>query len=139
MTIKQFRTAARAADAEAVGEPLEVEIDGRKIVLAPPTSGQLALVMVGASDVASESESIAASINFFFGLLNRADEKYLRRRLFDRDDPFEIDQIAEVVEYAIEEWFGRPTKSPSDFLPSQRGSGKKSTAKQRKQASTPST
>lgn len=137
MTLKQFTTAARSAPEEApAGEPLDVEIDGRKVTLLPPTTGQLAIAMIGGGDMATQGEQIATSINFFFGLLEEKDAKFFRRRLFDRDDSFDVEQIADICEYATEEWFGRPTKQPSDFLPSQHGSGKKSTAKRHKAAST---
>lgn len=141
MTIKQFRTAAKAQvdNEEATGEPLEVDIDGRAVTLLPPTAGQLGLALTGNSDMASTPENIASSINLFFGILEDHDAKFFRRRLFDRADPFDIDQIAAILEYAMEEWYGRPTKQPSDFLPSQHSTGKKSTAKRHRQvASTPS-
>lgn len=135
MAIKEFTTAANAAvdeDAGEVGASVTVSIDGREVTFLPPTSGQLAVTLAGSGDMASEMEQVASTINFFFSLLDDRDSAYFRRRLFKRNDPFDVDNIAELVEYLIEEWSARPTKQPSDYLASQRTAGPKSTERPRR-------
>jgi hypothetical protein len=129
MTIKSFTTAARNnTDDGVLGEPVDVEVDGRTVTFLPPTTGQIAVTLAGSSEMATDSELAAAQINFFFSLLEKRDATWFRRRLFDRSDDFDIETIGEIVEYLMEQWSARPTKQPSDYLPSQRSGGKKSTA-----------
>lgn len=140
MTVKSFTTAGKSVEANQtpLGEPLSIELDGREITFTPPTTGQWAVTMAGGTDTSSPSDMIATQINFFFGMLDTDDVNYFRHRLFDREDPFDVDNITEIIEYLIEEWSARPTKQPSDFLPSQSNGGKRSTAVRRHVASTPS-
>jgi len=138
MAIKEFTTSAVASvdeDEGAVGSEVTVKVDGREVTFYPPTSGQLAVTLAGSGDMATEMEQAAATINFFFSLLEHRDATFFRKRLFDRDDGFDMDTIADLVSYLLEEWSARPTKQPSDFLPSQRTAGQRSTAKQRHVAS----
>lgn len=141
MSLKSFTTAARAAEENALdGLPVEVEIDGRNVVFLPPSDGQFAIALAGSSDLATTASQAATQINFFFSLLAKEeDSTYLRRRLFNRDDPFGIDMVADIITYLMEEWSARPTKQPSDYLPSQSSGGTRSTAQRRHRASNSST
>ena len=138
MTVKSFITSAKAADATdaPLGEPVTIDLDGREITFLPPTTGQWAVTIAGGTDTANPSQMVADQINFFFSLLADEDVQYFRHRLFDRKDAFDVPNIAEIMEYLIEEWSARPTKQPSDFLPSQSNGGKKSTARRHHVAST---
>lgn len=139
MTVKSFTTSGKSVEANQtpIGEPVEIELDDRKITFIPPTTGQWAVTMAGSSDPESPAEMIATQINFFFSMLDDEDVSYFRHRLFDREDPFDVDNIAEIIEYLMEEWTARPTKQPSDYLPSQSNGGKKSTARRPHAVSTP--
>lgn len=132
MTIKSFSTAAKSVEDNEtpVGAPVEVEFDERKILFNPPTTGQWAVTMAGNSDAADTSEQLATQINFFFSLLGSKDAAWFKHRLFDRDDPFDVDNIAELIEYLMEEWAGRPTKPSSTSSTAQSNGGKRSTAVQ---------
>lgn len=130
MSVKAFVTSAKTVDDNEtpIGETLVIEIDERAITLTPPTTGQWAVYLAGSSDTSSSAEMMASQINFFFSLLDEDDARYAKRRLFHRDDAFDVDNVAEILEFAMEEWSARPTKQPSDFLPSQSSNGKRSTA-----------
>jgi hypothetical protein len=141
MSLKSFTTAARSSEERALdGLPVEVDIDGRNISFLPPSDGQFAIALAGTSDLNTTTEQAATQINFFFSLIEREEDgKHLRRRLFARDDDFGIEMIADIITYLMEEWSARPTKQPSDFLPSQSSAGTRSTAARRHRASTSST
>jgi len=142
MAMKEFTTAAKAAadDPEAVeAEAITFMIDGREIEMQPPTEGQIALLLAGSSDMSSTPEMVASGINFFMSLIVRQDDiRYFKRRLLDRDDEFGADEVSEIIKWLVEEWTARPTKSPSDFTPSQRNGGRKSTGHRQHKVSTPS-
>lgn len=155
MTMKEFTTAAKASadkDEAEFGEPLSFKVDDATFVALPPTQGEFAMLMLGATDISTAVETIGNAINFFFAVLDDEwseppeDEdddgkrinaaKYLKRRLFDRRDGFDAEDIMQIVEWQVESWSGRPTKQPSDFKQSQRSGGRKSTAHARHAART---
>jgi len=139
MTIKSFTTSGKSVEQNEapIGQPVKVDMDGREVIFLPPTTGQWAVTMAGGSDTSSPADMVATQINFFFSMLEADDVSYFKHRLFDREDPFDVDNIAEIIEHLLEEWSARPTKQPSDFLPSQRSAGKRSTAARQHMASTP--
>lgn len=139
MTIKSFTTSGKSVEENGtpMGEPVTVDVDGREVIFIPPTTGQWAVTMAGGTDSSSPSDQIATQINFFFSMLDDKDVHYFKHRLFDREDAFDVDNIAEIITYLLEEWAARPTKQPSDYLPSQRSAGKRSTATRPHAASTP--
>ena len=136
MSLKSFTTAARSAEENAFeAVPITVEIDEREITFLPPTDGQFAVALAGSGDLVDTATMASTQINFFFSLIEKKDDSnYLRRRLFDRSDDFGVEMIADIITYLMEEWSARPTKQPSDFLPSQSSAGTRSTAKRRTQA-----
>ena len=138
--MKEFTTAAKAAadDPDAAeAEVIRFKVDGRDIEMLPPSEGQVAILLAGASDLSSTPETVASAINFFMSLLrNREDITYFKRRLLSHDDNFGADQVAEIVQWLVEEWTARPTKQPSDYMPSQQSGGARSTGQRRHRAST---
>lgn len=137
MAVKEFVTAAKATEGEetgVLGSDLVVTVDGREILFFAPTEGQLALFMAGASDSTSQVGSIASTINFFFSLLDDENVRYFKVRLFDRRDPFSAVDVVDIVEYLVGEWSARPTKQPSDYMPSQSSTGQRSTARRHRTA-----
>lgn len=137
MTIKEFVTSAEhAADSDEalLTKDIAVTVDGREVLFFAPTEGQLALFMAGASDSTSQMSSIASTINFFFSLLDEENIRYFKVRLFDRNDKFGAVDVVKLVEYLVGEWSARPTKQPSDFMPSQSPTGQRSTARRHRTA-----
>lgn len=141
--MKEFTTAAKAVAASnegVVGEVLVAKVDGREVTFNPPTEGQMAVLLAASAGLMSDAEAAANIINFFFSLVGDDDSRYLRQKLFHSEDPFGLEEIKDITMWLIEEWSGRPTKSPSDFMPSRQAGGPKSTQRRpRVAASIPST
>lgn len=154
MPYKEFNTAARKAlastDAE-LPQPVTVTVDSREVTFQPATEGQIALILAALSDTSGTLNGIATVINFFFSLLDPtklevqdgeddsgladamskldSDIRYFKLRLLDGNDPFDGGDVIDIVSYLIEEWTAHPTKQPSDFMPSHKNGGRKSTAR----------
>lgn len=135
MTIKQFTTAAKDPhDNVAAGDDQEIEVDGRTVKFYAPTSGQLGVAMATAAGYGTNMDRGAASINFFFSLMDEEDQNHFKGRLFDRNDPFDIDEISEITTFLMEDWSATPTKQPSDYAQSQSNGGHRSTHRPSKPA-----
>jgi len=133
--LKEFTTSARAAEEARIGLPVTVKVDDREITFSPATESEMAMLLAASSPTGNTVEAIADTINFFFALVEDEDQhSYLRGRLFDRGDPFDVSDIADIVVYLVEEWTARPTSSPSDSTPSRRSAGRRSTARPRSAA-----
>lgn len=132
-TLKKFVTSAKNADAQGdtleVGSPLPIDIDGREVTLLPPTTSQYVLMLASMETAVSPQDQYASLINMFFGLLNDDDRRFIFSRLRDRNDPFDIENLAEIIEYVTEEWSAHPTEESSDSSSRSGASGKKSKAK----------
>jgi hypothetical protein len=129
VSVKEFSTAVREAPESPIGgDPLVFTVDGDEWTAYPPTGGQLALVMASMAEQADPADSIAGILNFLTSVLDEQSAKDYRRRLMDRDDPFDIEDVERIVEWLMEEWSARPTKQPSDFQQSRRRSGRRLTA-----------
>ena len=128
--MREFVTAARQAPIALEGaEPIEFVLDGETFTAYPPTTGQLALLVASQAKNREVPDTVAAVIDFLDGILDDNAQATFRRRLMDRDDPFDFDTVNWIVENLIEEWGGRPTTSPSGSAPSRRSGGSRSTAK----------
>lgn len=131
--MREFSTAVTAHDdsEDVVTSPVTFKIDGREVTFRGATSSEVFMLMAAVSDTSSLGESIATSINVLYELMEDNDRRWLKRRLFDRSDPMNPEQIAEYIHGLVEEWSARPTESPSDSLESSPPSGSGSTAKPR--------
>jgi hypothetical protein len=136
----EFVTAARQHPESAIAdaEPITFTVDGEEFTAHPPTPGQLALIMA-AQTSRSMTERIAAIIDFMDCLLDESGQERFRDRLMDRDDPFDVEQVQEVISGLMEEWTARPTQRSSDSSSSQASTGRSSTVKRRSGATTSST
>lgn len=135
--MREFVTAARQAPSAIEGaEPIQFKIDGEEFTAYPPSPGQMAMLIQAQADSRDVTESIAAIIDFLDGILDEEAQKMFRRRLLDRNDPFDFDNVNELVEGLVEEWTARPTTSSSASSSSPKSVGSKSTAKPRSRATT---
>lgn len=123
--MREFLTAAK----ESVGEDdvLDVPIDGVLYKAYRPTDGQFAFVMATTGKHSSTQDQIAGQVNFFLSMFEREDADALAQRLLDREDPFGIEMIGDIMNEMMEEWSGRPTKSASASSRSPKTTGRKST------------
>lgn len=139
--MREFVTAVAESEGKAAGEDttlIEFSVDGKMCNAYRPTSGQIAVYMATAGRHATREDNIAGVVDFFAGVLDRGSRDYLIRRLMDREDPFEVEQVEEIISYLIEEWSGRPTEQASDSHKSPPSTGTSST-RTTEQGSTSST
>jgi len=136
--VREFTTAARRSAPSVIdgAEPIEFKVDGETYTAYPPSPGQLALLIAAQAKNREPEESIAAVIDFLDGILDEDAQAMFRRRLLDRNDPFDFDNVEQIMEGLIEEWSARPTSPPSASASSQANGGRKSTAKRRSVTST---
>lgn len=129
--MKAFTTATREVAREKdlpISGSIEFEFDGRKVTAAAPTGPQLAVFLAAYSDTAAVQNSVTDTITFFDSRFEREDRRYFKRRLNNPDDPFDFEDLADILAFLLEEWSGRPTGSPSDSVPSPTADGTNSTA-----------
>lgn len=101
-----------------------------------PEDGNIMMLMADlVSRRAGIAQQIAGLVDFITDVLDEESRDYIVRRLMDRTDPFGITDLRGIVDYLMEEWSGRPTKQPSDYLPSRKVGGQKSTPRTRKSTS----
>jgi hypothetical protein len=136
--VKEFTTAARRAAPSAMegAEPIQFTVDGQEFTAYPPTPGQLALLISAQAKNREPEESIASIIDFLDGILDENAQAMFRKRILDRDDPFDFDTVEQIMEGLIEEWSARPTSSPSASSSSPANGGRKSTARRHSAPST---
>jgi hypothetical protein len=136
--VREFVTAATQADPtpeeQAEGIPFTIveqrpgERD-RKVQCRAhkPTPAQFAIFIAETGRHTSDMTKMAAFINFFMGVLDEHSVSYIKDRLLDPTDPFDVEQIEEITEMLVEEWTGNPTQEPSGSTPSQPSTGLAST------------
>jgi len=132
--IREFTTAAREAQSDD-DQAIPFVVDGRECLCYKPDASQFAVLMATISRQNDWAAQIAGVINFFASVLDQPSHAYLTGRLLDRDDPFGIEEVQEIIEWMIEEWTGRPTQSPSGSTQSRQHGGPKSTPRTRKSTS----
>ena len=118
---------------EDVG-PLKFLLDDVEYTALPPTETQFALMMAAMSDDRPTEEGIAAILDFFLGMFSPEEAAMLKQRLRDRDDPFNFQNMYDILAGVVEEWTERPTKPSNASTPSRPSTGRKSTAKPRSKA-----
>jgi hypothetical protein len=135
--MKDFKISAREVIEEEEGEELalpsiEFSIGGiGEYTGYRPTEGQVALLMSSGSDP-EMSDVMAGLMTFFKGILDRKSYLAIRARLnLNEDDPAALGManLQEFIEGYLEEWVGRPTKLPTDYMRSQRPGGQRSTGR----------
>jgi hypothetical protein len=147
--MREFATALKRSNEEETYVEFKIagfsyEEDGETVVLADdatvrayaPTDGQLVMVASNFTDTADNMQKVAAAINFFTGTLDEDSLVYVKRRLLDRHDPFGVEEVTEILEWLLEEWSARPTKSSSGSSASPVATGRRSTGSARRPALT---
>lgn len=142
--MKELYTAAKDTLGEVNEDDLIVfKHDGTEVTFYQPSAGQLA-IMANIMQGSRNNPTLAGNfIQLFFAMMEEEETlPYFQNRLMDRNDAFDLDGeggMFAIFELLTEEWSARPTKQPSDFQPSRRATGSKSTAATRVKASTSST
>lgn len=112
--MREFITAvAEEIEAGEEDKGITFKIDDREMVAYRPQDGQVAFLMARIGRHSNSQEKLAGIIDFFVEVLGKSDKDYIVNRLLSRDDPFGFTQVTEIMEFLMEEWGGRPTKSSS--------------------------
>lgn len=104
------------------------QIDGDELIAHPPTSGQLALFLTGTGGGVGAVQSM---FDFLDAVLDEEGVDIVREKL---QEGVELALITDIINYLIEEWTARPTKSSTASTASRKSTGSRSTAKPRKKA-----
>lgn len=115
--MRQFHTAVKAhsKNEDSIGAVVEFEIDGQTFSATGPNATQLAVYLAEVGGFSVETKDrVSAGINFFLDRFSGDDRRYFQRRLMDRNDSFDFQDITDIIEWLTEEWSARPTQLPSD-------------------------
>lgn len=142
--VLDFETAAdRAVDRQEGEDTLAIRLDGREMPLRKPTAAQYAV-----AQSALRRKDLGRFLEFMLAIFKDPDDReYLRDRLEDPEDPFEIyvDEEYEGVtllsiwKAVVGEMAARPTSSPSGSSTSRSTTGSSSTGGARRKATRRST
>ncbi len=117
--MKEFSSAvdeALAEGQEQADDPfIEFKLDGRVLRAYQPNEGQLAFLLASLGRGQQSEDRFASIINVMMESLRDNDKDYLEGRLLSRDPKkrLKVQQIEEIFEYLVSEWFARPTQEPS--------------------------
>lgn len=132
--MREFSTAARRGRA---GVPnaidIEFKLDDATLTARAPTAGQVALFVQGGAG--GGLRSIQSMFEFFSDVLDDDDWEIVHDKLRDGMD---VELLAEISNYLIGEWSGRPTQPSPGSSPTPNGTGRRSTVKQPAKARTTS-
>lgn len=125
--MREFVTAVAAQEDESQQGWIDFKVDGVVCRARRPSPGQVAYLLASMHKRAPLEQQIAGAINFCMAIMDHDSASYLSDKLLDPEDPFEIPQIQDIIEYLVEEWSGRPTEQSSDSSSSQEAPGPTST------------
>lgn len=131
---KVFTTAARDSDYDDEPADVEFRLDDRELTAIFPGDGQVAMLMAETSRHQDLQTKVAGAIDFFQSCFPDDQAAHLRTRLLTKRDPFGIQDVQDIVEYLLEEWSGRPTRSPSGSTRSRSNGGQRSKPSTRRSA-----
>lgn len=103
------------------------EDEGTEIRAYRPEESQYVLFLAAVGMGSSGMDGVAGVVNFLLSVLDPASKSHVTSRLLDRDDPFGMEDLQEIMEYLVGEWSGRPTESPIDSSASPLTDGPRST------------
>lgn len=119
-----------------VDNPVELEFTlyGSDYVFTalPPTGTQM-MVMAAAAET---GQSLGGLTQFLMGVLSEEDWREMHRRLLDRKDALDLDDLGNLFTWMLEEWGKVPTEGRSGSSASPARGGRGSTAKRRSTALT---
>lgn len=108
----------------------EKDIRAALLAAADKDPKQYEFVLPVDDDVFQDEELSDAGVDLVLS------NKRLYGRLMNREDDLGPDTLADVMKGLVEKWSGNPTGSPRDYLPPQKRTGTRSTARSSSKAST---
>jgi hypothetical protein len=105
-----------------------------------PTAEQLAITLAhGASEFATHADEMSSALGLFKDVLPANEYHVLVRRLRDPKDEVDIEMLAGIIEWLVEQWQDFPTPPPSASSRSAKPTGPRSTGRSPGKGSTRST
>jgi hypothetical protein len=139
--MKEFRAAAAAAADAEDAQVLEFALAGQEFVADRASTAQLALIIAAMDE--GGTAMVAAVFRFLRGILRGDGFNRLRDLISEGVVDFDLlvggddDNEEGIVDWIIEKSSDdRPTKQPTDYLPSQATGGQRSTGRSRGAGST---
>jgi hypothetical protein len=132
--MREFSTAANRGKAGVPNAvPIEFKLDDDVLTARAPTTGQVALYITNGRG--GGFRSVESLFQFLSDVLSDADWAKIENKLRDGMD---VELLAEVSNYLVSEWSGRPTRLASVSSPTPNGTGRASTGKRPAKVSTTS-
>lgn len=109
------------------------EKDGEEVVHSQhciaykPNDGQIGMFLATTGRHSGTSDRIAGIINLLTEICDHDTHSYLADRLLDREDPFGLDEVTDIINMLVEEWSGKASGSRSVSASSQKRAGRRST------------
>lgn len=144
-TLEIGKRASRDSD-PAVGDPFEIImppfteeddegnertlVEGRTLKFAPPNLSRFMSLQISYELSESQFDIISNATAMLYSGLKNDDRAYVRRRFNNPEDPFGLDNIADMVMLMMETWSARPTKKASGSSSSRAKRGSTSTPEQ---------
>jgi hypothetical protein len=128
-TVLEFTTAVKDIEGDVEEEPIEYDLDGVLMTAYRPSGGQFAMLLAMTSKFSTDEEAVAGLVTMFVNIHDTEGQNHIANRLFDRKDPFDVDDIDRILRGLTEEWTARPTEPPSVSPSSPPPTGRKSTAR----------
>lgn len=125
----EFTTAVKETEGAAEEEPIEYDLDGVLMTAYRPSGGQFAMLLAMTSKFSTDEEAVAGLVTMFVNIHDADGQNHIANRLFDRKDPFDVDDVDRILRGLVEVWSARPTEPPSDSPSSRPRTGPKSTAR----------
>lgn len=110
--MKQFRTESERA------KPILFAVDDDEFEWTPPKQAALLLDTIGLGGDRERlddprMDQVRGQIDWVSSGLHPQDRDLLLDRLRDPDDPFDVDQLVEIMKWLVEQSTARPTRRPS--------------------------
>lgn len=94
--------------------PVTFELDGEAFTAKPAIPGALLLDFIADADSDDGGRAAQALIDFVTNVIVPDDRERFTQLVRDEERIVEIETLAEVVEFLVEEYASRPTESPAD-------------------------
>jgi hypothetical protein len=104
---------------------VEFQVDGTILVAYRPDSGAWTLILAALSKAANISDRTNAIMNFVYASLDEASQQYVTSRLMDRDDRFDIEVLAKVMNGLIKKWAPAQSRAQRRSAARSRGRGRR--------------
>jgi len=135
MPVKKFTTAEEIPEERQ--KTVSFDLDGTTLTARKPKT--FAMVEMANAAEGDTLAQVQALVHFMNETLDGESRAYIQNRMSDPDDTFDLEDLAPISNWLLEQFTARPTTRSSGSAARPRKTGSASTARARSQASTRST